>query len=117
MITQIKKTFPLMLLALLISFQSCRTMKDKDPQPVDNGSAPTEVERISGTVKFTDECSYYIDVIQGDVMRSYKPVNLEEKYQVPGMRLKFAYVSANMESPKLCGNMIMISVSDVTPLR
>ena len=100
---------------LLISITSCKVVKDKEP--VDNGSTPVEVSRTVGTVRMTDDCGFYIDVFIGDVAHSYFPTNLDAKFQVDGMRLKFAYKVAAIKPPVNCPNFEPVTLNDVTPIR
>lgn len=98
--------------------QSCRTPKEQEEQVVvDHGSEPTTAVHISGTVRVTDDCGAYIEVIQGDVAHSFYPVNLDSRYQVDGIRLKFQYETSATKPPVACPNFEPITVSDVTPLR
>lgn len=100
--------------------QSCRTPKEQEPiseEVVDHGSEPVNLDHISGTVRVTDDCGAYIEVIKGDVAHSYYPVNLDSRYQVEGMRLKFAFELSKTKPPVACPNFEPITVSDVTPLR
>jgi len=101
-------------LLVVVALQACRT--PKDVPVVDNGSEPV-TERLAGTVISSPECGFYITVIQGDVLRSYFAVNLEDKFKVDGMKVKFAWKKAKVEPPKDCPDLIVVSVSDVTPLR
>ena len=112
-----KLFFNLSVAMLALAAGSCRPVKDAEPPYVDHGSAPSEAERVSGTVTFSEECGYSIQVVQGDVLRTYFPVNLDDKYKVDGMRVKFAFEQVNEKPPKECPDLIVISVSDFTPLR
>lgn len=104
----------ILIMALLL-VGSCKTMKEKET--VDNGSAPNTEKRTLGTVRNTDDCGFYIEVFVGDLAHSYYPVNLDEKYKVDGMRLKFAWKAAKAKPPKDCPNFEPIEVSDVTAIR
>ncbi|MES2555338.1 MAG: hypothetical protein V4604_04255 [Bacteroidota bacterium] len=111
-----KSMFVVLTIALLGMINACNLHKEK-PEVVDHGSAPSESTRIVGTVHATDDCGFYIEYIQGDVARSLYPINLDAKFQVDGMRLKFAYEEAKAKAPENCPNFQPINVSDVTPLR
>jgi len=100
---------------LLISMGSCKVVKDKDP--IDNGSTPTEVSRTVGTVRMEDNCGFYIDVFIGDVAHSYYPINLDAKFQVDGMRLKFGYEVSTTKPPVNCPNFEPVTLNDATPIR
>jgi hypothetical protein len=107
----IRKCTLLAMLALVAA--SCRTPE----KTVDNGSAPTEENRVVGTVHSTEECGFYIEVVVGDVAHSLSPVNLDMKYQEDGMRIKFAYEKYAAKPPAACPNFEPVQVADVTPLR
>lgn len=111
-----KSLFVVLAITLLGMINACNLHKEK-PEVVDHGSAPSESNRVVGTVRTTDDCGFYIEYIQGDVMRSLYPVNLDAMFQVEGMRLKFAYEDTKAKVPENCPNFQPVSVSDVTPLR
>lgn len=111
-----RSVFVVLAIALLGIINACRLHKEK-PEVVDHGSDPSDVVRIVGTVRATDDCGFYIEYIQGDVARSLYPINLDAKFQVDGMRLKFAYEEAKAKAPENCPNFHPITVSDVTPIR
>lgn len=111
----IRRSGSALLVLILLMTGSCKLMKHKEP--VDNGSAPTTVKRTVGTVRSTEDCGFYIEVIVGDLAHSYSPVNLDAKFQVDGMRLKFAWEVSKTKPPKDCPNFEPVTVSDVTPLR
>jgi len=112
-----RSLFVVLTITLLGITNACGLMKKEKPEVVDNGSAPTEVERVIGTVRATDDCGFYIEYIKGDLARSLYPINLDAKFQVDGMRLKFAYEEAKAKAPENCPNFEPINVSDVTPVR
>lgn len=99
-------------------FASCGLFKNNDnPDPVDNGSDPTEIERTVGTIRSTEDCGFYIEIVKGDLMRSLYPVNLDAKYQVDGMRIKFLWEEAKAKAPDACQNFEPVNVTEVTPVR
>jgi hypothetical protein len=100
-----------LLLLIPVLLMSCRTTKQ-----VDNGSG-TEPMRTIGTVRATEDCGYYIEVVVGDVAHSLSPVNLDARFQVDGMRLKFAYEDSKTKPPVSCPNFEPVTLDDVTPLR
>jgi hypothetical protein len=108
----IRKSTLLAMLAL--AAVSCKTPEET---VVDNGSVPTEENRVIGTVHSTGECGFYIEIIVGDVTHSLSPVNLDMKYQEDGMRIKFAYEKYASKPPAACPNFEPVQVADVTPLR
>ena len=83
----------------------------------DSGSAPKPENRMEGVVHLTEECGVGVNVTQGDVLRTYSPVFLDERYRVEGMRLRFTVTPASGKPPKDCPNYIVAEFTDVTPLR
>ncbi|HLP54043.1 MAG TPA: hypothetical protein VK151_03405 [Fluviicola sp.] len=110
-----RSLFVVLAAALLGMINACGLHKEK-PE-VDHGSAPSESNRVVGTVRSTDDCGFYIEYIQGDVAHSLYPTNLDAKFQVDGMRLKFAYEATKAKVPENCPNFEPVTVSDLTPLR
>lgn len=103
----------LLMFSLLLG--SCKPVKEAGQ--VDHGSGSGAAERVIGTVRATEDCGYYIEYLVGDVSHSLGPVNLEEKFQVDGMRIKFAYEASGTKPPRNCPNFEPVTVNDVTPLR
>jgi hypothetical protein len=95
---------------------SCGLFKH-NTDPVDNGSDPSTMDRTVGTVRQTEDCGFYIEVIKGDLSRSFYAINLDAKYQVDNLRIKFLWEEAKAKAPEACPNFEPVKVSEVTPLR
>lgn len=102
------------LFVCLFAVQSCHALKEVTPG---NGSSPSETDRMVGTIRKSKECGFYITVAQGDTASIYFPVNLEDKFKVAGMKVKFASKPEKTPPPPDCPDLIVITVSDLTPLR
>ena len=77
------------------------------------------VIRIVGTVHLSDTgCKLYIDARENDgtTFKLY-PENLDPRFQVEGMYLKFYYTTTTTELPENCNAQMSASLSEVTPLR
>ena len=105
----------LFLLVCMFALHACHTTKEATT--IDNGSSPSETNRMVGTIEESGECGFYIHVAQGEATRSYFPVNLEDKFKVAGMRVKFASKPVEVPPPQACPDLIVITVSDLTPIR
>lgn len=78
----------------------------------------SENYRIIGVVHVSDTgCKLYIDAQEKDKKVKMYPVNLDEKFQKEGMRLKFDYAASRAPLPDGCDAAQVVSVSDVTPMR
>ncbi len=113
----------ILIIALLVTgsaMYSCRTQKEvvenvEQPQPVETENS--DEERLVGVIDITEECGAVIRVVQGDVERSYIPVNLEEKYKKDDMKVRFSYVPANVKQTGDCVFYTPITITDITFLR
>lgn len=99
---------------LLFVIAACGSTKS---EKIDSGSVPKPENRLEGVVHLTEECGVSVNVTQGDVLRTYSPVFLDERYRVEGMRLRFTVNPTSGKPPKDCPNYIVAEFSDVTPLR
>ncbi len=115
MVRGITKIVTGLLVVFAIGLQACKPVEEA--VDVDHGSAPSTSDKLIGVVRNDAGCGYVIDVTQGDVMKSYYPVNLDEKYKKDGMRLKFAWDKAPQEMTGDCSYLIPATISDVTPMR
>lgn len=99
---------------LLLFANSCKTQDNA--QTTDD---QTEViqERIIGIVRLSDECGFYIEGTNPDTTGLFYPENLEEKFQVEGMKLKFGYKESSIKPEKKCMQYKPILLSDVTVMR
>ncbi|MCH2230431.1 MAG: hypothetical protein MK105_08810 [Crocinitomicaceae bacterium] len=74
--------------------------------------------RIVGTVHTIDKgCGVYIDAKLEDRSVKMYPVNLDEKFSVEGMFIRFTYAPSRAMQPSGCKCDRVVSLSDVTPLR
>lgn len=103
----------------LSSFSIYRNEIEFSSQPGVPGTTQPLTERVVGTLQLLgkDNCRAIIKVNNKGVVQKFVPTNLEEKYYVDGIRLKFAYVKSTDAMPKDCRGEAYISVSDVTSLR
>lgn len=102
-----KLFIPLLLAALL----SCGTAKNNEIQ-----HDPTQ-DRMTGTVRIVNGCGPLIDAKAGSYKITILPNNLDEKYQVEGMKLKFFFRNSSIPVPAACKADATGNVEEVTPLR
>ncbi len=114
--------------SIVFLFFSCGNQKkvaeNENIEKVEQVSDQTEEEtvvnnfRMVGKVHLTDKgCMVYIDAKgDGDSIKMY-PVNLEDKYNVEGMLIRFTYRPSKAKQPKDCDCDMPVIVSDVTRLR
>lgn len=77
---------------------------------------PTE-ERLTGTVHIQSTCGALIEAKIGKEKVTIFPNNLDEKYQVEGMKLKFYFRNSSIPVPANCPAQARGNVEEVTPLR
>jgi len=88
-------------------------------QVIDGTPESGEKIRIVGTVHVSEAgCKLYIDAKENDgsLFKLY-PENLDPRFQVEGMFLKFYYDKTESELPTDCDAKISATLTDVTPLR
>jgi len=74
--------------------------------------------RIIGLVHIQDgECPIWIEARGKDGPLKIYPVNLEEKYQQEGMKIKFAYTHSMAQQPEGCDIDLVAVLNDVTLMR
>ena len=74
--------------------------------------------RIIGIVHVSEtDCPVYIEAQEENETVNYYPVNLEEKYKVEGMKIKFDYTWSKAPQPENCDVDKAIQVNDVTIMR
>lgn len=109
---------------VLIGFISCRTQQEA----VNGVSSTTEeqtkevipaTDRLVGTVHLSDDaCPVYIEAkMNNGKMASMYPVDLEDKYKVEGMQIRFTYTLSKVAQPEGCNAETTVTLQDVTRLR
>ncbi len=116
----------LFLLSGLFLFFACGSQKEVAANTVNETSENVEDAsdtmndnfRIVGTVHTIDKgCGVYIDAKLEDRSVKMYPVNLDEKFSVEGMFIRFTYAPSRAMQPSGCKCDRVVSLSDVTPLR
>ncbi len=84
-------------------------------QPVNTTSTSY---RFAGVVKVTESCGIYIDAASTDKRLRLAPLNLEERFQNDGMRLKFSYeIKEGATFPSDCNITYAVTLRDVSLMR
>ncbi len=105
---KMKSILPFLAIMLLFSCGSARNAA----MPTD----PTE-ERIVGTVHIEKDCGTLINAKIGKTRVTIFPNNLDEKYHVEGMKIKFFFKNSSIPVPANCPAQARGNVEEVTPLR
>lgn len=104
-----------LLSSLLIVQFACKTPKTTETN--EDPSDQITQERIVGIVRKSNECGFYIEGTSEEKKVLYMPDNLESKFQVEGMKLKFGYKPSTTKLEKKCEDFKPVLISDVDPLR
>jgi hypothetical protein len=106
-------------LVVFMLLRSCALHKSTSEEIVESESLEVKIEnyRIVGIVVTSDECPVYIDATEdGNSIRIF-PINLDERFKVNGMRLKFDYKEVTEKIPLNCTADKVVELNDVTPVR
>jgi hypothetical protein len=112
-----------MLLIACASMFSCGNRKQQaPPNPVtavqpDLPPPPPDVSvTYVGVVELDESCGHIIRVKMDDKEISFAPLNLEEVYKKPGMRVRFS-INHKLDESKKCATHYQITLERITPLR
>lgn len=105
----------------LLGMVSCKTEEEAVTTTIEEQvEKPAELtNRLVGIVHISEEgCPVEIEakMNSGEMMALY-PIDLEDKYKVEGMRIRFTYAASKAPQPAGCSAKMTISLSDVTRLR
>jgi len=101
-------------MCLLFALNSC---KSQDNAQISDESTEITQERIIGTVKKSSECGFYIESIIEENKFLFMPDNLEEKFRVEGMKLKFGYKASKTKLADKCLDFKPVLLSEVDAMR
>lgn len=106
---------------VLLGMVSCKTEEEAVTTTVEEQvEEPMEVtNRLVGIVHVSEEgCPVEIEakMNSGEMLALY-PIDLEDKYKVEGMRIRFTYAVSRAPQPDGCSADMTVSLSDVTRLR
>jgi hypothetical protein len=116
----------IMIIGVLLFSVACANRKERIQERKAHEGETSEVvdqvvaepERFIGTVvAASDVCPVLIDAQVGDKMIKMYPINLEEKFQKAGMRLKFSYTPSRAQQPENCDLDMVVVLSEVTLMR
>jgi hypothetical protein len=122
------KIKPIIFFAIPFLILGCGNQKETvDSDKVNNSNTEiveeivtekSENYRVIGIVVLNEgNCPIYIKAKDGDREIRMYPMNLEAKYKVDGMKLKFAYERSRGAQPEECDIDMVVSMSDVTLMR
>ena len=69
-----------------------------------------------GFIELDDSCGHIIRVKMDDKEITFAPLNLEEVYKKPGMRVRFS-INHKLDESKMCATHYQITLERITPLR
>ena len=99
-------------LLIMLIFSSCRTHDHHSAEDFDMSEA-----RIVGVVHKSDECGFYIESTSEENKVLYMPDNLEEKFRIEGMKLKFGFKPSQTKLSKTCNEFKPVLLSEVDAVR
>lgn len=97
---------------MLLAISSCKV----HDHPTAEGWDMNE-ERVVGIVHKSDECGFYIESTSEEKKVLYMPENLEEKFRVEGMKLKFGFKPSQTKLSKSCSDFKPVLLSEVDAVR
>jgi hypothetical protein len=69
-----------------------------------------------GFIELDDSCGHIIRVKMDDKEITFAPLNLDEVYKKPGMRVRFS-INHKLDESKTCATHYQITLERITPLR
>lgn len=120
----------IMIMGLLILVWSCTAPKTTIENTISGSPEPTEVIAedkiipadtliLLGTVHLEEACGTYVQVANEHGATKYKPVNLEDKFEVEGLRIKFRLkpLEKSLQLEDACKDFIPVYLVDVYAVR
>lgn len=105
----------------IVILASCKTGENAVEDVIDVTDTPEETvidTRVLGTVHVSDTgCPVYIEAVTETGKLKMYPVNLEDKFKVEGLRLKFNYNPVKVSQPEGCITDITVEVVDPAAIR
>lgn len=84
-------------------------------------SDPVAMEdtRLVGKVRIgeRDGCPFYLETYEDGRSLTMYPVNLDDKFKIEGVKIKFDYTPSRAMQPENCSVDKVVSLNNVTPLR
>jgi hypothetical protein len=93
---------------------ACGNTKSSD---VNNMPPPPPIAyMMSGTIQISNDdaaCNLWIMTTQTSAIQGFYPVNLDDKYKIHGLQVKFNYEDSRAPLPLNCFNMKAIVITDI----
>lgn len=94
---------------------ACGTAKSEVTAPV-VFTAEKQLRVVGTVVKENGTCALYISILQDATQLKIVPANLDERFQVNGMRLRFDYTTVTAKEKSSCPYQWVV-LEEVSPLR
>lgn len=108
----------LFLLAACGTSQNVETNTEGTSTTIEENVEQLKPQRIIGYVKLDKVCDVYIDAeIEPGIKKRLYPINLDEKFKIDGILIKFDYNFSRAAAPGGCDCDYTISVHDVAIMR
>lgn len=91
-------------------------VEEETEEVVALNDTPTQ-SRFVGVVAMSDTCFILVTEVRPNEFKRLWPINLDAKYKVEGMKLKFNYSIYRASIPSVCEADLAVKVSDITILR
>ncbi len=99
----------------------CKTQEEvvtnQDPVTTNTDTDTTEQNRFVGVVENATSCLVLKTEVKPGEYQLLWPINLEEQYQVEGMKLKFTYAINRAQIPEDCTADHAVKVYEVSRMR
>ena len=115
-----KETMKLLvgILSMIVLFSCGTTQSIEGGEEVMDEAQVQKVERVLGVVHLNlNKCAVLIEISEGDETVYLAPTNLEDKFRVEGMKLKFDYIPTTVGQNLLCADSQPVMVEEVSVMR
>lgn len=108
------------IIALSVIFTSCKIgaeIVDAEDQ-VEESAETVEDLKVVGLVHISETgCPFFIEALTEDGTLKMYPINLDDKFKVNGLKLKFEYHVVKASQPAECDTDIAVELIDPTAYR
>lgn len=103
--------------AILLTTACTIHKKNVDHVISDDNSLSQEEAMMIGTVHVGHkECPLFIETKEADIVVTMYPVNLDEKLQIDGIKIKFSYHPSKARQPENCAVDRVVALENVSQI-